>query len=170
MLRFAQGAFRFLMVANILLVIAIAGVLLWSLALDEPQLGEVLRVRFPPVADFALPVRQGQAVLLVLLPMLVAAQLIFGQLLAMLRSVAAGEPFTTVNADRLVRIGWALLTIQLLDLLFATVVFEVEVQRGNSVSGWEPSLTGWLAVLVAFVLARVFREGTRLRSEAELTI
>ena len=29
---------------------------------------------------------------------------------------------------------------------------------------------GWIAVLLVFVLARVFREGTRLRQEAELTI
>jgi hypothetical protein len=133
-------------------------------------MGELLRVRYPPVVEFALPVRHGQAVLLIMLPMLAAAQLVFLQLLAMLRSIASGEPFTTVNADRLVRIGWALLTIQLLDLLFGLVVYQVEVQRGDAVSGWEPSLTGWLAVLVAFVLARVFREGTRLRSEAELTI
>ncbi len=30
--------------------------------------------------------------------------------------------------------------------------------------------TAWFAVLVVFVLAEVFREGARLRSEAELTI
>ncbi len=33
-----------------------------------------------------------------------------------------------------------------------------------------PDLTGWFSVLVIFVLAEVFREGARLRSEAELTI
>jgi len=32
------------------------------------------------------------------------------------------------------------------------------------------SLTAWFAVLVVFVLAEVFREGARLRREAELTI
>jgi hypothetical protein len=32
------------------------------------------------------------------------------------------------------------------------------------------SLTTWFAVLVIFVLAEVFREGARLRGEAELTI
>jgi len=30
--------------------------------------------------------------------------------------------------------------------------------------------TAWFAVLVVFVLAEVFREGARLRREAELTI
>jgi hypothetical protein len=32
------------------------------------------------------------------------------------------------------------------------------------------NLTTWFAVLVVIVLAEVFREGARLRSEAELTI
>ena len=32
------------------------------------------------------------------------------------------------------------------------------------------NLTTWFAVLVVFVLAEVFREGARLRREAELTI
>jgi hypothetical protein len=32
------------------------------------------------------------------------------------------------------------------------------------------NLTTWFAVLVIFVLAEVFREGARLRNEAELTI
>ena len=34
--------------------------------------------------------------------------------------------------------------------------------------GFNP--TAWFAVLVVFVLAEVFREGARLRREAELTI
>jgi hypothetical protein len=119
---------------------------------------------------FALPVRQGQAVLLTLLPMMLAAHVVFVQLLAMLRSVADADTFAPSNADRLVRIGWALLAIQLLDLLFGFVVVNVEMQRGDQASGWAPALTGWLAVLLAFVLSRIFREGARLRSEAELTI
>ena len=170
MLRFTRGALRFLLVANILVALAMAGILFWSFATGEPQLGDVLRVRYPPVVDFALPVQHGQAVLLIVLPVAAAAHVIFVQLLAMLGSTAAGDSFSPANADRLVRIGWALLAIQLLDLLFGAVVFQVERQIGNQASGWAPTLTGWLAVLLVFVLARIFREGTRLRSEAELTI
>jgi len=32
------------------------------------------------------------------------------------------------------------------------------------------NLTAWFAVLVVFVLAEVFREGARLRRDAQLTI
>ena len=170
MLQFTRGAIRLLIIANLLLGVAMAAVLIWSFATGDPRLGDLLRVNYPPVAVFALPVRHGQAVLLSVLPMMVAAHVIFRQLLAMLGSVAEGDPFSPANADRLVRIGWALLAIQLLDLLFGAVVFQVEQQMGNQATGWAPTLTGWLAVLLVFVLARVVREGTRLRSEAELTI
>ncbi len=39
---------------------------------------------------------------------------------------------------------------------------------GARLIGFNPS--GWLAILVVFVLAEVFREGARLRGDAELTI
>ena len=32
------------------------------------------------------------------------------------------------------------------------------------------NLSGWFATLIVFVLAEVFREGARLRAEAELTV
>jgi hypothetical protein len=46
------------------------------------------------------------------------------------------------------------------------------VRHANSHSHLNGSvnLTAWFAVLVIVVLAEVFREGARLRSEAELTI
>jgi hypothetical protein len=39
----------------------------------------------------------------------------------------------------------------------------------RSAGAW-PELTPWFSVVVVFVLAEVFREGARLRREAELTI
>ena len=42
--------------------------------------------------------------------------------------------------------------------------------RGSSATEPNFSLTAWFSVLVVFVLAEVFREGARLRREAELTI
>ena len=37
-------------------------------------------------------------------------------------------------------------------------------------SGFDLNLTAWFAVLVIVVLSEVFREGARLRRDAELTI
>jgi hypothetical protein len=36
--------------------------------------------------------------------------------------------------------------------------------------GWSFSITGWLAVLLLFVLARVFDQGTRMRDDLEGTV
>ena len=41
---------------------------------------------------------------------------------------------------------------------------------GADIQRPEFSPTAWFSVLVVFVLAEVFREGARLRREAELTI
>ncbi len=42
--------------------------------------------------------------------------------------------------------------------------------RGPLVDNFDFNLTSWLAVLIILVLAEVFREGTRLRADAELTV
>ena len=54
------------------------------------------------------------------------------------------------------------------DLAFGARVVGVAPHQGRPAGG--VSLTAWFAVLVVFVLAEVFREGARLRREAELTI
>jgi hypothetical protein len=95
---------------------------------------------------------------------------LFTALLRMLDTVAAGDPFVSVNADRLRTVAWCLLGIQLCDIGFGIAGAVMDTAAGERISSWSPGLTGWIAVLLVFVLARVFREGARLRSEAELTI
>ena len=84
-------------------------------------------------------------------------------LAAMLRTVLDGEPFAPANAARLRTIGWSLLALQILDLVMGLTVWWAQA-KGLDTIGWQPALTGWLGVLVAFVLARVFATGARLRS------
>ena len=99
----------------------------------------------------------------------IAAERIFAALNAILASLRDGEPFRVANAARVQTIGWALLVLQLLDLGlggFALLFTRIGV---NFVS-WTPSFTGWLGVLVAFVLARVFRVGAAMRDDLEGTV
>ena len=100
------------------------------------------------------------------LPTALAAHRLFAALAAILRSVLAGDPFVGDNAARLRTIGWSLLALQLIDLALGAIVAWGQA-RGLDTVGWQPTLMGWLAVLVAFVLARVFTVGTRLREDAE---
>ena len=96
--------------------------------------------------------------------------LILKRLVALVETVRASDPFVPKNAERLYAIAWALLALQLISFLIAliarwisTPAHPVELDAGLSVGGW-------LAVLLTFVLARVFAEGTLMREDLEGTI
>lgn len=99
----------------------------------------------------------------------VAAHLIFARMLSIVATAIAGDPFTLVNAQRLRTVGWALLAIQLLDLGFGYISFMVESGTVETF-GWSPTVGGWIAVLMVFVLARVFEQGSRMRDELAMTV
>ena len=92
------------------------------------------------------------------------------RLLAIVGTVRAGDPFVAANADRLQAIAWALLTLQLLSIAIgaigkavSTPAHPVDIDAGFSINGW-------LAVLLTFLLARVFAEGTHMREDVEGTV
>jgi hypothetical protein len=95
---------------------------------------------------------------------------ILKRLLAMVETVRVGDPFVAVNADRLRGIAWALVALQLLGLVIWVIVevistpaHPVDIDAGFSINGW-------VAVLLTFVLARVFAEGTVMREDLEGTV
>lgn len=94
---------------------------------------------------------------------------LFRALAAMLATVRAGDPFAEVNATHLRAIGWSLLALQLLDLLLGVLWGIARIYR-IEVADWQPSFTGWLAVLAAFVLARVFTAGAAMRRDLDGTV
>jgi hypothetical protein len=91
------------------------------------------------------------------------------RLVKMIDTVRAGDPFVEMNAYRLQAIGWLLLAIQLLSLAIGLVGKAISVPAHSFLdAGLSP--TGWLAVILVFVLARVFAEGTLMREDLEGTI
>jgi hypothetical protein len=92
------------------------------------------------------------------------------RLLAIVETVRAGDPFVAANAQRLQVIAWLLLVLQLLSLVIGTIAKSVSTQAHplNLEAGF--SVTGWLAVLLTFLLARVFAEGTLMREDLEGTV
>jgi hypothetical protein len=96
--------------------------------------------------------------------------LILKRLLAMVETVRAGDPFVAVNAERLRAIAWVLLALQLLSLLVAGIAEAVSTPAHPLDLDAGFSTSGWLAVLLTFVLARVFAEGALMRDELEGTI
>jgi len=95
---------------------------------------------------------------------------LFKRLLAIVGTVREGHPFVAENASRLQAIAWVLLALQLLSIVIATIgkAVSTPAQPVNLDAGF--SINGWLAVLLTFVLARVFAEGTRMREDLEGTV
>lgn len=92
------------------------------------------------------------------------------RLLAMVETVRSGDPFVAANADRLRTIAWVLLALQLLSLVVAAIAEGVSTPAHPVDLDAGFSITGWLAVLLTFVLARVFAEGARMREDLEGTV
>ena len=92
------------------------------------------------------------------------------RLLAIVETVRSGDPFVAANADRLQAIAWALLTLQLLSLVIGAIAKSVSTPAHPVDIDAGFSINGWLAVLLTFLLARVFAEGTRMREDLEGTV
>ena len=98
------------------------------------------------------------------------AYVVLKELLKIVESVRDGDPFSADNAARLRTIAWALLGLELLHLLVAAIASAVSTREVPLHLDGGVTLSGWLAVMLLFVLAQVFREGTRLRDDLEGTV
>lgn len=94
--------------------------------------------------------------------------IIVGRLRKIFSTLTAGDPFHPDNVIRLRAIGAMLAALELSRYPFAALM--AVIAPGTSLVRMSFNPTAWFAVLVVFVLAEVFREGARLRREAELTI
>ena len=92
------------------------------------------------------------------------------RLLAIVKTVRVGDPFVAANAQRLRAIAWVLLTLQLFSLVIAGIAKAVSTPAHPIDIDAGFSINGWLAVLLTFVLARVFAEGTLMREDLEGTV
>ena len=95
---------------------------------------------------------------------------VLDQLLAIVRAVRAGDPFVAVNARRLQNIAWALLALQVLSLVIGVIGKAVSTPAHPLHLDAGFSISGWLAVILTFVLARVFAQGALMREDLEGTV
>ena len=92
------------------------------------------------------------------------------RLLAIVETVRAGDPFIARNADRLHTIAWSVLGLEVLHVVIAATAAAASSEAQPIDIEWSFSLTRWLAVLLLFVLARVFDHGARMRADLEGTV
>jgi len=92
------------------------------------------------------------------------------RLLAIVETVRAGDPFVTANASRLQAIAWVLLAVNLLSIVIGAIARTVSTPANPLHIDAGFSISGWLAVLLTFLLARVFAEGALMREDLEGTV
>jgi hypothetical protein len=161
---------------------AVVGIGIAALAIALPALaiyrGEIVDVladgRHIPLAD--LPLAPAIGLLLALLLVLAALFMFFGKLRAIIATVGEGDPFAPANAQRLSRMAWLMLGVQVLTwpaALFAAELADWASQYEDftlDLSGDGFDLTGILLVIILFILARVFRHGAAMREDLEGTV
>jgi hypothetical protein len=95
---------------------------------------------------------------------------ILERLLAMVETVREGDPFVATNVQRLRVIAWMLLALQILSIVIAAIGKMISTPEHPVKLDAGFSITGWLAVLLTFLLAGVFEEGSFMRDDLEGTV
>lgn len=153
--------------ANRLFLLAV-GVGLAASWVFTTQLGSMLTTTNPGV-DVAAAIVGIRLLLLVGIMMAVATDRLLVPLAGIVASVGAGDPFVLANARRLRAVGWALLALQLLDIPCALLA-RFWPSLGSAAPSGDISVGGWMAVLMVFVLARVFAAGSVMRDDLAGTV
>ncbi len=96
--------------------------------------------------------------------------LVLRRLVAIVETVRRGDPFVAANALRLQAIAWALLALQLLSMAIGAVGKSISTTQNPVALDAGFSINGWLAVLLTFILARIFAEGAGMRDDLEGTV
>ena len=162
----AHGVVRILIILNWLMGAAIVALLVAMP--NEQWIMAAFKLSPSPDADRLVMGLRAVAVLgLITIPVHYG---ILKRLLAMVETVRAGDPFVATNAERLRTIAWSLLALQLFSIVIGTIGKAVSTPAHpvNLDAGF--SITGWLAVILTFVLARVFAEGANMRDDLEGTV
>jgi len=96
--------------------------------------------------------------------------IVLKRLLAIVQTVREGDPFVAANASRLQTIAWSLLALQLFSIVIGAIGKAVSTPAHPVHLDAGFSINGWLAVLLTFLLARVFAEGALMREDLKGTV
>ena len=162
----AHVVLRILIVLNWLMCAAILALLVAMP--NERWIMSAFKLTPSPDADRLILGLRAIAVLgLAVIPLNYA---VLKRLLAIVETVRAGDPFVAANAYRLQAIAWTLLALQLLSVVIGAIGKSVSTPAHPVHLDAGFSINGWLAVLLTFLLARVFAEGALMRDDLEGTV
>jgi hypothetical protein len=128
-------------------------------------------------ADPAVLLQGMRIVLALFIASVGVTHVLLWQLRSIVASVKLGEVFSLGNAGRIRTMAWALVGLELLKVSLALAaaatlrLAQANVEFGNEMDlGSGFSFSPWLAILLLFVLAQVFEDGTRMRTDLEGTV
>ncbi|MEP0392388.1 MAG: DUF2975 domain-containing protein [Erythrobacter sp.] len=167
--KFTRMTVQAIRLAFILAAIALTLGFVISLAGDGPsfvQIEESLRLGILNVdARVGLGIAIGTA-----MSMLLLAERFLSKINAILAPLPNGDPFLDQNADRLNTMAWLALAIQVLGSMMWFFPVEVLAIGSRIKLQSDLSIAGVVLVLLLFMLARIFRLGTEMRSDLEGTV
>ena len=162
----AHVVLRILIVVNWLIVPVILALLF--VVPNEQWIMSALKLSPSPDADrVVLGLRTIAGLGLVVVPLNYAN---LKRLLAIVHTVREGDPFVAANASRLQAIAWTLVALQVISITIGAIAKAISTPAHPVVLNAGFSINGWLAVLLTFLLARVFAEGTLMRDDLEGTV
>ena len=163
----SERVLRALIKLNLLMGFLISVLLIASLVAEGPVF-RALGVRGD--TDSSTLILGMRAIMVIGICAVPVGQIVLTRLLALVESVGYGDPFVAENAARLQTIALAVLGLELMHLVVVIVAARASSATQPLHIGWDFSVTRWLAVLLLFVLARVFDQGSRMREELEATV
>ena len=163
----AHSVLRIAIILNWIFGACIAGLLIYTFV-DEAWTSKALGVSDYPDAQSVMMAMRFVAALGIVSIFLNFA--VLRRLLAIVVTARMGDPFVAENASRMQAIAWVLLLLQLISLTIAGIAKAVATAEHPLDLDAGFSAGGWLAVLLTFVLARVFAEGTLMRQDLDGTV
>jgi hypothetical protein len=163
----SRSVVRIAIVLNRLFLLAVVVGLLLSWIF--PAQFVALLLQPSPGTDVRSALTGVRLLMLLGIAMAVVTDRLLAALAQIIASAGAGDPFISANARRLRTIGWTLLTLQLLDIPGA-LLEKFFPSLGSAAPDVTFSPGGWIAVLMVFVLSRVFAAGSAMRDDLEGTV
>lgn len=166
-LNFTHLVLRILVFANVVYGLGILAILVASVVAEGP-LFAALGVKQAAGADRMI--RGMRLIAIAGLAAVPIGHLILAKLIAIVDTVRDGDPFVVQNARRLQTIAWYVLALEGIHLLIGAVAATSASSVQPLDIDWSFTVTPWIAVLLLFVLARVFDHGARMRADLEGTV
>lgn len=162
-----RRALRALIVLNLVVGFLILALLIATLVAETTVIGAL---GVPPTEENAALILGMRLIMVIGIVMVPLGHVVLTRLLALVETVGRSDPFVVENAMRLRTMAWAVLGLEILHLVVGVIVSSVSSEEQPLDVDWSFSFTRWIAVLLLFVLARVFEQGALMRDDLQGTV